>query len=278
MAITTTALFKTYAKITHDNDNTLIGTLIERAQGAIEAYCDRAFDTTTYRERYDGDGSIELFLQNYPVTEIKLLSTSKVDAVRITNTNSDAYNAHVKVTSTTMTLSIDGGTNDGTDDLTLSSYTLTTLVAAIIALGKSWSATLNLSAYGVWDAIEILPCSGLECLDSYAYVKVPYEPKEEYEIDEDMGQIYLSSGFPSGHKNITVWYVAGYSSTTMPKNLVQICIDLVNIYYQNRGTSTGIKSEKLGDHTITFADEGSERLPKDIIERLAPYMKWRLAV
>lgn len=276
MAITTTALFKTYAKITHADDDTLIGTLIARAQDAIEDYCDRAFDSTTYREQYDGDGSTDLILKQYPVTEVKMLSTATMQPVYIKNTSSDAYKAHVKVTSTTMTLSIDGGTNDGSDDLTLTSYTLTSLVAAIIALGKSWTATLADSAYGVWDAEEILPCSGLECLDSLAYVKVPYEPVEEYQVYENQGRIYYSGGFPSGHNNITIRYVAGYS--TMPNNLVQICIDLVNSYYQNRGTTTGVKSEKLGDHSIAYAEEGSERLPKDIMQRLAPYAKWRMAV
>jgi hypothetical protein len=270
-ALTTTALFKSYAGITHTDDDTLIGYLISRATDAIEKYCDRTLRSASYRQRYDGKGYKELLLDEYPVTAVTSLSTGIADVIRITNTTSDAWHTGIKITSTTMTLSIDGGTNDGSDDLTLSSYTIETLVTAINALGKGWSATTTISDYAVWDADEILPTSGLNCLDRNAYVSVPQKTEQDFIVDEYVGSITLPTGFPSGDQNVTVRYTAGYATT--PADLEQICIDLVNTYYRGRKRDMSVKSEKLSDHSITFVD-GSFGLPKEIRIRLAPYKKW----
>lgn len=278
-AITTRTAFKTYTGITITTDDDLIDTLLLRATAAIESYCDRKFQHDTYRERYDGDGTCDLLLKQYPIGEVKLLSIGSTDVIRITNTSSDAYNARVRVTDDSMVLTILGGTNDGSDTLTLTDYTLTTLVAAIVALVKGWSATLQISTYGVWNAEEILNCSGLECLDSYAYVECPDEPESDFEIYANKGILHLGTGFTSGVNNIIVRYAAGYS--TMPDDLVQITIDLANTYYLSRKTDSTVKSEKLSDHSITYVEGGgggARDIPTHIAKRLAPYMRQRYAV
>ena len=278
-AITTKTAFKAYAGITITTDDDLIDDLLNRATSAIESYCDRKFQHDIYRERYDGDGTTELLLKQYPIDEVKLLAVGFTDAIRITNTSSDAYNARIRVTDDSIVLTILGGTNDGSDTLTLTDYTLTTLVAAIIALTKGWSATLQLSSYGVWNAEEILNCSGLECLDNYAYVQCPNEPASDFEIYANKGMVYLATGFASGHNNVIVRYAAGYS--TMPDDLVQITIDLTNVYYKSRATDSTMKSERLGDHWKTYADEGgggARDIPQHIAKRLAPYKRFRVAI
>lgn len=278
-ALTSTANFKSYAGITHTDDDTLIGYLVSRATSAIERYCDRTLRSTSYREQYDGDGTTELLLKEYPITAVNLLSVGRTDIVRLTNVNSDAYTARATVDVTNMTLYVDGGTNDGSDELTLADYTLTELVAAINALGTGWTATLQSSAYGVWEADELLPVMGLECLDSYAYVQCPDDPESDYQIYANKGIVYLPTGFSSGHNNVTVRYTAGYSTT--PADLEQICIDLVNTYYLSRKTDSTVKEERLGDHKIVYANEGgggARDIPQHIAKRLAPYMRWRLAV
>jgi hypothetical protein len=150
-ALTTTALFKSYAGITHADDDTLIGLLVDRAADAIEKYCDRIFASTTYREQYNGMGDCEIFLNEYPITDVQMVSLRTVPVIRITNANSDAWNAHGKVTytgadSVSMVLTVQGGANDGADTLTLTprkTYTVTTLVTAINALGTGWTATVD---------------------------------------------------------------------------------------------------------------------------------------
>lgn len=272
-AITTKTAFKNYVDITSTDDDDLIDDLINRATSAIENYCQRKFTYDTYREKYDGNGTTDLLLNQYPIGEVKLLSVGSAAVIQIKNTSSDAYNAHIRITADSMVLSILGGTNDGSDTLTLTDYTLTTLVAAIVALGKGWTATLQLSTYGVWNAEELLIGSGLECLDSYAYVQCPNEPKNDFEIYADEGILHLAAGFTSGHQNIIVRYVAGYS--VMPNDLVQICIDLANIYYKGRKHDLSLKREKLADHDITFSEDARD-LPKHIRNRLAPYKKFKI--
>ncbi|MHC4499961.1 MAG: head-tail connector protein, partial [Planctomycetota bacterium] len=268
------------ADISGTDDDALLDDLVARASSAIENYCDRKFNYDTYRERYDGDGTTELVIKQYPIGQVTMLSVGTTDVIQFTNVNADAWNAYISVSSTTMTLVIQGGANDGSDSLTLADYTITTLVAAINALGKGWSASVQLSDYGVWDASELMPCSAKECLDSYAYLDCPNEPASEYKVYSDVGTIYLPTGFSSGVQNIIVRYTAGFS--TMPDDLVQITLDLVNVYYKSRKTDSTVKAERLGDHAITYAAEGgggARDIPAHIAKRLAPYKRWsRLGV
>lgn len=73
MALVSTAEYNAYAGTS--GQDTLIGILIALAQGAIEAYCDRAFDSATYTaETYDGSGTDSLQLRQWPVTDIDSVS------------------------------------------------------------------------------------------------------------------------------------------------------------------------------------------------------------
>ncbi|MFH1604958.1 MAG: head-tail connector protein [Pseudomonadota bacterium] len=61
MAYTTSALVKTYLGISGSGDDTLLGTLVTRAQAAIDRYCGRTFEASTNTDRYfdpvrDSDG------------------------------------------------------------------------------------------------------------------------------------------------------------------------------------------------------------------------------
>ncbi len=69
-ALTTVARFISFAGLTNLSaaDNTNIEILINMLTEWIENYCQRRFKKTTYtQELYDGDGSRELYLRQYPV-------------------------------------------------------------------------------------------------------------------------------------------------------------------------------------------------------------------
>lgn len=272
-ALTSTANYKTFAGITSSDDDSLIGDLISRATSAIESYCGRTLTSATYRERYDGDGDLDLIVNEYPITAVTLLTKSTTDALGVKNDSSDAYHAAVTVTSSAMSLVVSGGTNDGTNSLILSSYTITELAAAIIALGGGWTALVQSTELGLWDSVEILTASGLGCLDGYCYPQLPGTPLEGFQILSNEGVIHVPSMIPVGSQNVVVKYTAGY--TTTPADLEQICIDLVNVYYRSRKKDMSLKSERLGDHSITFAD-GAKDLSKEMQVRLAPYKRWRV--
>jgi hypothetical protein len=274
MALTSTDNFKEYAGITHTDDDTLIGNLITRAQSIIEEYCGRAFNSASYRQRYDGTGDTKLRLDEYPVTGVTLLGIGLVDPLQLRNTSGDAAYAGVSVydDGTTMKLSIDSGTNNGDTTITLSSYTLDSLATYINGtVAKNWAASVQLSDYGVWNADELLDCYGLQALDQYVYCQVPETLAEDFRLYEDEGILYRASGFTSGRKNITVRYTAGYA--TIPGALEQACIDLVNDFYKKRQYSMSVKAERLGDHSITFGGLSEWDIPKGIRARLQPYRK-----
>jgi len=278
-ALTTVANFKTYAGITTDDDDALLTSLIARATDAIEKYCRRTLRSTTYRELYDGRGDTKLLLNEYPVTAITLVATGRIDVVRLTNSNSDAYNAYAQVDATNLELTVNGGANDGTDTLTLSSYsTITSLVSAINSLGTGWSATNLLSSYEDWSATELIPCQAISAFDStYGYLELPEQVENDFRIEMGQAEIYLPTGFPVGYQNVLVRYTAGYATT--PSDLEQICIDLVNIYYRSRERSTDVKRERLGDHDIWFADNGgggARDIPESLQTRLAPYRRYTM--
>ena len=278
--LTTTANFKSYIGKTDSDDDTLIGQLVSRASKAIKNFCNRNFNSDTYRHRFNGDGGRDILLKDWPITAVQLVSTQIADGLRVTNSSSDAWNAYLTVTdtdenSTGITLEVQGGANDGSNSIAFTSrgdYTLTTLAAAITALGGGWTAAADDTNLAKYDAMELLPCMGLQCLDNSTYVQVPYEPQLDYRVYGERGVITVPSGTPGGRLNVVVRYTAGWS--TIPNDLEQIAIDLVNVYWRRRTKDMSVKSERLGDHAITMADGSFGDIPKVVEVRLAPYKNW----
>ncbi len=291
-ALTTTARFKSYVGITSSDDDTLIGLLIARATGAIELFCQRTLVSATHREYYDGDGGSDLVLNNYPVTEVQLLSGAVQIGFSLRNTSTDAYHAMASVSETTIRLLVQGGTNADDSSLTLASYsTLTALFTAITALDKGWGM-LQSSNLNVWAAAELLPTvKGTSCLNEYAAIYLPDDPLTEYTVDAKAGIIHLFGRFnrtfrdidssrygrAKSFQEISIRYTAGYSS--IPADLEQICIDLVANYYNSRKTNNTLKSEKLGDYSYTNmspSEQQSGSMPADIVGRLEPWRSHRI--
>lgn len=68
--LSTLANVKEYLRITDTNDDTLLQKILTRTSEWIQKYCNRTFIATTYTEYYDGDGSNELLLDQFPVNSI----------------------------------------------------------------------------------------------------------------------------------------------------------------------------------------------------------------
>lgn len=274
--LTTVARFKLYCGITSSDDDTLIGQLITRSTNAIQRYCNRDFVSTTYREFRDGDGGNEINLRQFPVISITMFGIGREDAFSIQNTSSDAYNAQVSISDSTISLQVQGGTNDGTETLTLSNYaTLTALFVAIAALDKGWTVQEN-STLSIWSPIELLPTGkGLQCLNNFANPQIPEEPEEDFTVDNTAGILKFFGRFWGGFQNIIIRYTAGYAE--IPADLEQICIDLTKTYYNQRNINDALESEKMGDYSYkTRPDMATNSsnvigLPSTIAGRLS---KW----
>lgn len=264
---------KEYLGVTSTTDDTLLTNCLDRASAAIDRICRRTLLSTSHREIRSGDGAPILALYNYPVTAVEYLAIGKVAPLYVSNSNANgAYMATVSVSDTSMSLVISGGTDAGTDTLTLSTYTLTTLVAAINALGKGWAATLTDTNYGDWSASELIPVYGQNCYDGLAaYIYCPGTPESEFVIDLQSGLIESSTGFVFGTDNVIAKYTAGYS--TVPVDLEQVAIEAASLLYKTRKQDKTVHSERLADHQIAYAVTRGG-LTDDMIARLTPYVNW----
>ena len=286
--LTTLANFKEYIGLSGTDNDDLISNLISRATSAIQKHCDRDFISTTYRELHDGGGR-EIFLENYPIISVQMFSAWRQNAMQLVNTSTDAYNAYVQINDTTITLVVQGGTNAGSNAITLDDYaTLTLLETAIEALAVGWTVTL-ISGLEKWDPIELLPVSGLNCYTNSVALDVPDTPRSDYRIDNDTGIIsdwYCGDGFYDacnddyayqGRRRInqvTVRYTAGYATT--PGDLEQICIDLTKLYYDGRTQSGSLESEKIGDYSYKLGLDGAMVIPKGLQDRLTAWRRHSL--
>lgn len=85
-----------------------------------------------------------------------------------------------------------------------------------------------------------------------------YSDLNDYIYDPDSAIVRLTSGvFSEGPRKVAAYYAAGYAST--PADLQDAVTLWVQDRFANRGTSSSsgrvVKSEAVGDHTITYEDE-----------------------
>jgi hypothetical protein len=73
MALTTLSGVNAYKGWTTGSDTTRdaqVTTMIDGISTRFETYCDRKFNSATYTQYYDSDGSTHLYLDQYPITTI----------------------------------------------------------------------------------------------------------------------------------------------------------------------------------------------------------------
>jgi|GEM_PF-1428286 len=68
--LSTLANVKEYLRITTADDDTLIQKILTRTSTWIQKYCNRVFIAADYTEYYDGDGTKELLVNQYPINSI----------------------------------------------------------------------------------------------------------------------------------------------------------------------------------------------------------------
>ena len=76
MALITSANLGEYLKIPSPNvtQTAIIATLVSKINSYVENFTGRIFESTVYNEIYDGDGSNELYVDNYPIISVSILS------------------------------------------------------------------------------------------------------------------------------------------------------------------------------------------------------------
>ena len=265
--LTTLSAAKEYLRA-GDDDDTLIGNLIDRTSAEIESICNRYFNTASYADWFDGNGATAFYLDHYPVTAVTRVTSGKLNVLGVWCSSTTVTHATVRVTSANLILVHTDSSGSTTTNLSFSTYTtIALLLAEINATGSGWGG-LDLS-YGTYLTADLTQTPALYCLNGYAYLPHPYQSLTDYLWDEDSGRLHYSGGFTRGAQNIYVEYTGGYS--TIPYDVEQACLNLIAYYYFGTRRDPALLSEKLGDYA--WAAKGNDGFRKELTKRLEKYMR-----
>lgn len=120
-------------------------------------------------------------------------------------------------------------------------------------------------------------------LRNYPVHKVLLVKSEDSVIDDgykcfENGRLYRADGWPQGCHNIEVTYVGGYvlpsdetseNPRTLPEDIEIACI----LYAQILSRNHGVKSERVGDISVTYDDSGND-LPASVQALIHPYVRY----
>ncbi len=241
----------------------------------VKGYCRRTFENTSYAlERYNGTGTPNLYLKNYPVTALTRLAIGSWDVLSVTNTNNNTY-ATVSVSDTGITLSRAGVVDVS---LTFAGYTTISLIsAAITAAGNGWTSSVLDTRFSSYSSSSLLKRWGANCNDNYTvWLQMPYPyTTQDFDLYDERGQIILKySSFPKGKNNVFVTYTAGYTSATMPEDLkTGIRIFCKNVYDKYKDDMFNVASYRIGEFSVSYLKEGN-RVPNEAVEMFASYKRY----
>ncbi len=265
--LTTLVAAKEYMRA-GDDDDVLIGNLIDRASAEIETICERYFNTASYANWFDGNGAVDIYLDHWPVTAVARASFGKLNTLGVWCNSTTMTHASIRVTGASLILVHTDSTGSTTTTLSFATYTTIALLAAQInATGSGWGS-LGLS-YGTYLTADLTQTPALYCLNQYAYLSHPYQALTDYLWDEPSGRLHYPGGFTRGVQNIYIEYTGGYS--TIPYDLEQACLMLIAYYYYGTRRDPALQSEKLGDYA--WAAKGNDGFRTELTKRLEKYMR-----
>lgn len=253
--------------VTDTSGDDLLTLVSNAAFGICNKETNRKLKSRTLTEVYDGDREACLYTNEYPITAITRLAYGRKGVIKINN-SSTTSTATVSVSSTGLTLILDGSSDK---TVLFATYTtITAVVDAVNALGSNWQATLAATAYANIKSTELIRKFGASCLDTeWAYLEMPNEYITDYYVEEDIGEIYYSAGFPSGTRNIYLDYTGGLA--TIPASLEDACLQIILYLWQNYDERKfRVISRSVGDGSVTIENAD---IPKSALMQLAKYRK-----
>ena len=254
--LTTVTKFKLFAGISATTYDTLLADLVSQVSQLIALYCDRVFESTSYRSWLDGSGSQLMRLPNYPITAIQEVGIDYVDVAEIKNTTAQQANVTIDGTNCIL-LSFNTSGVETTTTLALATYkTLATLKTAI-ELISGWTVLWQ-SSYSGTPSLHIRPFYGADASSpSSASINIPYNKSAVSLLDDCTILAEDFCHFPDGRANIFVRYTAGYTlvsdaaAGTEPAGLVLLANTVLQDLFQSKGQSGQFRSESLGDYSYS---------------------------
>jgi len=235
-----------------DNDN-YVELLVNRASEIIEGYCDRKFKVRLYaKERHNGTGQKIVYFDNPPVTSVNLDELAwDSTAKTVTRDDGGSFIDDGFSTGNAKILVQNSDDNSGLLTLTAVNATYLTFSDSITTDSEDNDVTIS-EVRSLWVTDDEVD-------------------EDNFDVLED--HIYYPSGFSKGHGNIKLTYYGGYK--TIPDDLEQACLEAVKVLYEGNQNIGNIQSEKLGDHSITYAIGSNEVLSSVTVATKTTLDKYR---
>ena len=255
MSIITIQEFKSITGITTNIYDSFINANISTVQNVIETYLDRLLDAQDYYE-WKPD-STQLLTEQYPINSLKFIGCIQKMA-EFTPQAGYTY----EVTSTGINV-IDEATFTTTTFLFSVSGTLTALKTAIEAAIPAVTLTID-GTYGTTN-YRLLRSGTGKVVYGATRLDAASQINDNRTIDflQSFDFLFYSTMDIGSNAQIYLVYNAGYATADVPKGIkivaANILLDMINILF-NSGTTNGvpnagnIKSETVGDHSITYAN------------------------
>lgn len=269
--IISVATYKTYAGISHTNDDALIQVAVTAVSKGLVHWARRAFVSSARTEYHDGKGHTLLRTRAIPITEITRIACARDTALSLSHPT--ANRAYLKLSATTLTLvDITNGTSTSSTFTVSNHATITDLATAIGT--TSWSASV-LGEYGGWPATDLKTIQYASATDSPAYVAIYSDEAHSPVIDEVTGTI--EGIFPAGFQNVRIDYTAGYTAGGFPDDLqTGVCMAVAGLVGTSKRDPT-MESETIGDYSyrVSKAASGdfSDPVFSPAVSLLGPYRR-----
>jgi len=209
--------------------DTQVEYLINRASDIIEDALHTKIMIRVYaKERHSGKNQTKIYFKNFPVVAVNL-DGLVWDAGAKTVTRNDGGSFMLD------------GFADGNSILVQNSDSnsgLLTINGVVTKLAIIFADVIVADA--VDNNVILSHCRSLWIDDAEI-------DKDSYEVHSN--HIYYEVGFPRGHGNVRMTYYGGH--VAIPDAVERVCLRIIKKIYEK---NEGIKSEKLGPYSVTYAD------------------------
>lgn len=253
-------------------ENYILERLIDRGSSIIESFLRRNIKSRAYtNERYDGGGG-EIFLKNYPVTELIHVCNTVEDVIRVKCDSITARHAYVAVDAVAQTVKmVRDGTVDATHDLS-AVLTILALATAMNAV-SGWTAQIISTVFNAWLTSDLISNPSMACALRlgwpWAELQVPDEPLEGLEVDMEAGIIQIPT--VEGFLNVYVSFTGGY--VAVPYDLISATCEFVQYLDNLRERDQSLKDEKHGMEYTWSAVDLEKALSPENMKTLRKYQR-----
>ena len=275
--ITNLYLYNRYVQDVEDdntsniNDTETLRYIIDQVNELIGKKCARNFGSATYKEWVDTGGMNYVILNNYPITNVKLVSTGSINLARISNTGNPlatvSSNGSAVILNEIATTGVETSTA-----FTFATYAnVSSIVTAIDAIG-GWTAEVEGNQDDALTQL-IKPLDSGWAVDTQVELVGPYlgsNVRVEYDSDSilRLGAYDYFDSFGSygnyacdSSRKVFVWYVAGYTlpvcndqgselttDGNVPEGLTLLANKIIKDYLTQTDEDTNMSREDFDDY------------------------------